>query len=162
MKYVLPHPLLSVGLFVASVLLSGSLEPPSLALAALMALAAPHVMLALRLEAVRLRAPLAIVRLMTRVTIDIVRSNWAVARIILGHRREARTPGFVEIPLRLRDRHGLAVLAIIITSTPGTLWVDYERATGRLVLHVLDLREADDWRGVIGERYESLLLEIFR
>ncbi|WP_211242685.1 Na+/H+ antiporter subunit E, partial [Halopseudomonas bauzanensis] len=31
---------------------------------------------------------------------------------------------FIRIPLDLRDPHGLAVLACIINSTPGTVWVE--------------------------------------
>ena len=46
-RAVQPHPIQSLALFGASVLLSGSAAPPSLALALLMALAAPHIMRAL-------------------------------------------------------------------------------------------------------------------
>ncbi|MNV61329.1 putative monovalent cation/H+ antiporter subunit E [compost metagenome] len=65
------------------------------------------------------------------------------------------------MPLDLRNRYGLAVLAIILTSTPGTLWVQYDRATGSLLLHVLDLIEEGEWIDLIKGRYERLLLEIF-
>ena len=125
MRRVLPYPILSLGLFVASILLSASVAPPSLALAVLLALLAPIIMLALGVDRVRVKAPMAIMRLAIDVVGDIVRSNWAVSHIILGRRRHERTSGFIHIPLDLRDRYGLAVLAIIITSTPGTLWVEY-------------------------------------
>ena len=36
----------------------------------------------------------------------------------------------MNIPLDLRDPYGLAALACIITSTPGTLWVNFDAATG--------------------------------
>jgi predicted nucleic acid-binding protein len=39
--------------------------------------------------------------------------------------------------LTLKDPHGLAVLAGIITSTPGTVWVEHDVETGTLTLHVL-------------------------
>jgi multicomponent K+:H+ antiporter subunit E len=95
------------------------------------------------------------------VTADIARSNIAVARIILGGGQGRRTPGFVVIPLQLRDRTGLAILACIITSTPGTAWVECHPGSGRLRIHVLDLVEEQYWIEVIKQRYESLLLEIF-
>jgi multicomponent K+:H+ antiporter subunit E len=161
MRRVLPHPILSLGLFVASILLSASVAPPSLALAVLLALLAPIIMLALGVDRVRVKAPMAIVRLAIDVVGDIVRSNWAVSHIILGRRRHERTSGFIHIPLDLRDRYGLAVLAIIITSTPGTLWVEYESATGRLLLHVLDLVDEETWVRLIKDRYERRLMEIF-
>ena len=161
MRRVLPYPSLSLGLFVASILLSASVAPPSLALAVLLALLAPIIMLALGVDRVRVKAPMAIVRLAIDVIGDIVRSNWAVSHIILGRRRHERTSGFIHIPLDLRDRYGLAVLAIIITSTPGTLWVEYESATGRLLLHVLDLVDEETWVRLIKDRYERRLMEIF-
>lgn len=161
MRRVLPYPILSLGLFVASILLSASVAPPSLALAVLLALLAPVIMLALGVDRVRVKSPMAIVRLAIDVVGDIVRSNWAVSHIILGRRRYERTSGFIHIPLDLRDRYGLAVLAIIITSTPGTLWVEYEAATGRLLLHVLDLVDEETWVRLIKDRYERRLMEIF-
>ena len=160
MKRLLPHPLLSVGLFLASILMSGSVDPPSILLGIVMALAAPQVMRVLRIEPVRVRNPGAILKLAAWVAVDVVRSNLAVSRILAGNRAD-RTSGFIHIPLDLRDRFGLAVLAIIITSTPGTLWVEYDRARGRLLMHVLDLVDEATWVETIKQRYERPLMEIF-
>lgn len=160
MSRLFPHPLLSVGVFVASVLLSASLAPPSILLGLVMALAAPQVMRAMRVDPVRVRAPGAIAVLAARVIIDVLRSNLAVAQILVG-RRADRVSGFIHIPLDLKDRYGLAVLALIITSTPGTLWVEYDRARGRLLMHVLDLVDEETWVRTIKDRYERLLMEIF-
>ena len=93
--------------------------------------------------------------------LDIVRSNIAVARIIVSGRSRAVTSGFVAVPLRLTDRYGLAVLACIITSTPGTIWVSYDSGHGILLIHVLDLVDEAAWIRTIGDRYERLLLEVF-
>lgn len=161
MRRILPYPILSLGLFVASVLLSNSVAAPSLVLALLIAVFAPAIMLALRVERVRIRKPAAILNLAVDVAADVVRSNWAVAQIIVAGRRRKRTSGFIHVPLDLRDRYALAVLAIILTSTPGTLWVEYEPATGRLLLHVLDLVEKEEWVRLIKDRYERRLMEIF-
>ena len=162
-RAVLPHPILSLALFGASLLLSGSAAPPSLALALLMALAAPHIMHALEVEPVRVRKPLTLLSFAVVVTRDIIRSNWEVALVVLGLNasRDSRVSGFVHIPLEMRDRYGLAVLAVIITSTPGTIWVEYEDATGVLLLHILDLQDGDDWPARIKDRYERRLMEIF-
>ncbi|SPU44342.1 Na+/H+ antiporter subunit E [Brevundimonas diminuta] len=162
-RAVLPHPILSLALFGASLLLSGSAAPPSLALALLMALAAPHIMRALEVEPVRVRKPLTLLSFAVVVTRDIIRSNWEVALVVLGLNasRDSRVSGFVHIPLEMRDRYGLAVLAVVITSTPGTIWVEYEDATGVLLLHILDLNDEDDWAARIKNRYERRLMEIF-
>jgi multicomponent K+:H+ antiporter subunit E len=93
---------------------------------------------------------------------DVVLSNVTVARIVLrslrGH--EVRS-GFVKIPLELTDPHGLAVLATIVTATPGTVWVDHDTATSTLTLHVLDLKSETEWIEWVKGRYERLLKEIF-
>ncbi len=72
-----------------------------------------------------------------------------------------RVSGFVAIPLDLRDRTGLAVLSCIVTSTPGTAWVEYDPVSGILLIHVLDLVDKDEWVTLIKNRYEALLMEIF-
>lgn len=160
MSRLFPHPLLSLGVFVASILLSARLAPPSILLGLVMALAAPQVMRAMRADPVRVRAPGAIVRLAGRVIVDVLRSNLAVAQILIG-RRADRVSGFIHVPIDLKDRYGLAVLAVIITSTPGTLWVEYDRARGVLLMHVLDLVDEVTWVRTIKDRYERLLMEIF-
>lgn len=161
MSRVLPHPLLSLALLAMWLLLHASVAPATLFGGALIALIVPFSMKALQPERPHIRAPGAILRLAGLVIVDILRSNYAVATIILGRRRRERVSGFIHVPLDLRNRYGLAVLAIIITSTPGTLWVQYDPAKGRLLLHVLDLVDESDWIRLIKHRYERLLMEIF-
>ena len=79
----------------------------------------------------------------------------------LGLRRGERRAGYVTIPLDLRSRYGLAVLSIIISSAPGTLWIQYDSHSGHLLLHVLDLVDGNDWVRRIKDRYERPLMEIF-
>jgi len=110
----------------------------------------------------RLHRPASALRLLGRVTMDILRSNYNVARIVLGLTggREIRS-GFVEVPLVLRDPHGLATLAAIVTSTPGTVWANLSEDGATLTLHVLDLTDEQGCRNTIKHRYEALLMEIF-
>jgi multicomponent K+:H+ antiporter subunit E len=107
------------------------------------------------------RAPGTLARLIVIVLYDMVRSNIDVARIILGLRRGERRTGFVSIPLDLREPIGLAILSVILTGTPGTLWVQYDSDTGRLLLHVLDDTGGDEWIRRVKDRYERPLMEIF-
>ncbi len=91
---------------------------------------------------------------------DIVKSNIMVAKVVLrGVTGEG--PGFVTIPLDMRDPHGLAILAMILTATPGTVWVDIDRVEGSLTLHILDLHDEAAWIQTIKQRYERPLMEIF-
>ena len=87
-------------------------------------------------------------------------SENALSIILQGRRRE-RVAGFVAIPLDLRDRTGLAVLACIVTSTPGTAWIEYGADSGVLLIHVLDLVDEEAWVTLIKTRYEAMLMEIF-
>jgi len=159
MRRVLPYPLLTAALLLMWLLLN-SFSVGQLLLGAVVAVAASRAMAALQPSKPRLRRWQLIPGLLGRVTLDILRSNIAVARLILSPRRE-RVSGFVAIPLELRDKTGLAVLACIVTSTPGTAWVEYDHQSGVLLIHVLDLVEADDWITLIKNRYEAPLLEIF-
>jgi multicomponent K+:H+ antiporter subunit E len=161
MRLLLPYPIASAGLFVLWLLLNQSLSSGHILLGGVVGLVGGWSLERLALPKARLRRPGVIFRLAASVLKDIVRSNIAVARIVLGLNQRTWTSGFVEIPLELRDPYGLAALACIITSTPGTLWADFDPANGVLTIHVLDLVDRSEWIRTIKERYERPLLEIF-
>lgn len=156
----IPHPLLAAALLAMWLLLNQSLSPGHIVLGGAVAILAAHAMATLRPEPVRIVSVRPVLRLAAIVAADIVRSNLAVARIVLFPTKK-RVSGFVRLPLELRNIHGLTVLAIIITATPGTLWVQLDRSSGVLLVHVLDLVDEEAWIGLIKSRYEALLLEIF-
>ncbi len=158
---IVPHPILSVALFIVWLLMNSPFGAGSLVIATLASLLVPHVMRAMAPDRVRVRSPGAIMRLAGRVISDALHSNMKVAQLVLGKRKRERKSGFVRVPLSLSNRYGLAALAVIITCTPGTLWVQYDRYKRVLLLHVLDLEDDDDWGTIIKERYETLLMEIF-
>jgi multicomponent K+:H+ antiporter subunit E len=107
------------------------------------------------------RRPMAGMRLFVAVVADVLHSNVAVGRIVLGLGPANRTAGFVPVPLALRAPAGLAALACIVTATPGTSWVRYDREENLLTLHVLDLSDPDALVAQIKRRYERPLMEIF-
>jgi len=156
----LPYPILSVLLLLIWLLLNQSLAPGTILLGALLGIALARVFGLLHPPKAHLRNYPLLGLLFMRVVGDIFRSNIAVARIVLRRERRMHS-GFVAIPLALTDRHGLAVLACIITSTPGTIWVSYDSTANILLIHVLDLVDEQDWIDTIKQRYERLLLEIF-
>jgi multicomponent K+:H+ antiporter subunit E len=161
MMRVLPFPRVSIGLLVLWLLLNRSLSVGHFLLGTIIALVGGWTLAMLDPPRGRPRRIGAVLRLAGRVLVDIVKSNILVARIILGFGRRRGTSGFVEIPLELRDPYGLATLACIITSTPGTVWVDFNATNGTLTIHVLDLTDEAEWVHTIKSRYERLLLEIF-
>lgn len=159
MRRWLPHPLLAAALLVMWLLLNQSMSTGHIVLGSVGALLASKALAALRPEPVRLAAAGPVLSLVGLVLIDVVRSNFAVARIVLFPRK--RVSGFVRVPLELSNIHGLTVLACIITATPGTLWVQFDRADGVLLIHVLDLVDEDAWIHQLKTRYEARLLRIF-
>lgn len=161
MRRLLPHPLMSAVLWLAWMMLTRFSLGMAL-LGGMVALVAGWAMTRLLLPEVRVRNLRKALHLLGFVAMDVLRSNVAVVRLILaGPKTCARRASFLELQLKLRERHGLAVLAIIITSTPGTTWVEYDPDSGRLLLHVLDLADSEELRALIHNRYEVLLQEIF-
>lgn len=160
MKRLLPYPVLAGFIFFMWMVLAQAYSPGQMVLGALVAIAATWAMTALKLDSPRLRRPRAALRLAGVVTLDIIRSNIAVAHIIT--RREPwRNSDFLAIPLDMRSPNGLAVLSCIVTATPGTIWVHYDRADDVLLLHILDLVSEEAWTRLIKGRYERYLMEIF-
>lgn len=161
MKRMIPHPLLSAMLFVLWCLFSG-FTPGQMLLGAIIGLAAGRAVATVEPEPLRFRRPDLFVKLFFIVALDIIRSNRDVARLILTRGRHGqRVSGFVPIPLTIRSEIALAGLAVIITATPGTTWVEYDSRTGVLLLHVFDLRETDDWATLVQTRYQPLLARVF-
>ncbi len=156
---VLPAVLLALWL-----LLNDSLSAGHIALGLLLAVLLAGALAASRLRPLRAspQRPLVALKLIGQVGWDIIKSNIQVARIIWQDKHSDATPGFIKIPLLLRDPHGLAALACILTYTPGTVWSEYSDKDGMLTLHVLDLKDEQAWLDIVQLRYERPLLEIFR
>lgn len=160
MSAILPYPLLALGLAFMWLLLGG-FTPGQLVLAIIVSTASTHALRVLGETSPKVRRWLAIPTLFGIVLYDIIRSNIAVARILLSPSTLPRVSGFIVVPLRLSQPNALAILSIILTSTPGTAWVDYNSARGELLLHIFDLVDEAEWQELIANRYERLLLEIF-
>lgn len=161
MSRLLPHPVLSLGLALMWLLLTGA-SPGQFVLGCAVGIMAGIVFARLEPAPPRLRAFLPLVKLAGVVFLDILRSNYAVATLLLTNGRHGkRRSAFVEVPLRLKNPVGLAMLAVIVTATPGTAWLDYDARSGVLLLHVFDMIDEEEWRLLIRNRYEALLLEAF-
>ncbi|MDX3924238.1 MAG: Na+/H+ antiporter subunit E [Shinella sp.] len=156
---MLPHPLLALSLVVMWLLLNG-FTFGHLILGGLVAIIASWGMAALRPSKPKIRGWYLLPKFVGVVLYDIVRSNIAVAGVILSGRR--RHSGFMTVNLDLKDTTALAILAVVMTSTPGTAWLEYNSADGTVLIHVLDLVDEETWRDLIKNRYERMLMEIFQ
>src|SRR5699024_6834072 len=154
-------PLMASFLLLSWLLLQHSLAPGTIVVGLLLALGLTRVLDRLQPPGVRVRHPVILLGLLARVFGDIVRSNIAVAKIIVSRRRDF-VSGFVSIPLDITNPYALAMLACIITATPGTIWVSHDSGRRLLIIHVLDLVDERSWINSIKQRYERPLLEIFQ
>lgn len=158
----LPYPLLSFSLLGMWLVLNETLAPAHVLLGAGLAVAGGKALTLLQAPAGRVRRRAgAIALIFWMVFVDIVRSNVAVARIVLKPGIRDRVAGFITLPLEIRHPGSLAVLACIITATPGTSWARYDAARNVLLIHVLDLVDEEAWVRLFKDKYERRLKEIF-
>lgn len=148
-------------LLILWLLLNDSLSPGHLVLGLLIALILSLLAPILRPVRARVRHPLTALRLAGHVAHDVLLSNYLVGVRILRGDAAGAQPGFLEIPLRISDPHGLAALACIVTFTPGTVWSGHDTSRNILTLHVLDLSDPAGLTHIIQDRYERPLMEIF-
>jgi multicomponent K+:H+ antiporter subunit E len=155
-------PLLTILLLAIWLTVSGELSVGQIAFGAVLSLLLVIGIARLRPVRPRLHRLYLALPLAATVLVDILRSNLGVARVVLGlvRGRQSRS-GFLEIPLELTDPHGLAVLAMIVTSTPGTAWAGMSADGRTLTLHVLDLQDEQATIRLIKQRYEQPLRRIF-
>ncbi len=160
---LVPSPLLSLALLVTWAMLNESASAGQLLLGTVLAIVVPWFTERWRPDRPRLRRLDTALRLALVVLVDIVKSNLTVARLILG-REERISPGFVWVPLTLRDPHGIVTLAGIITMTPGTLSADLSDDQRFLLVHAFDIDGEAARAALVADikaRYEAPLLQIF-
>ncbi|MDP2238860.1 MAG: Na+/H+ antiporter subunit E [Burkholderiales bacterium] len=160
MKRWLPFPLLSAVLAAGWLALVGEASIAHLLLGGLLALAIPLVAAPFLDHLQHVVAPGAAVRLLFLLIRDIVLANIAVARLVLGPEARLR-PAFVSVPLALSHPQSIALLASIITMTPGTVSADLAPDRRTLLVHALDCADPARLVADIKRRYEQPLLEIF-
>lgn len=154
------RPLVWLGLLAIWLLLNGSVAPGQIILGMIVATFACWTALPLAPAKSRVSHIPTIVALLVAVAADIVKSNIAVLRLILSG-RNARS-AFVDIPLELTDENGLAILACIVTATPGSAWIQHSALRKTVTIHVLDTEEPDAWAAEFKRIYEQRLVEILQ
>jgi len=154
-------PLLWLALVAMWLVLNGAWAVGDAILGALVALGVVLGLARLQPVSTCFRRPLTAMRLAGVVLLDIVRSNLAVATIVLRPGSRGRVTGFVDIPLDTRAPAALAALACIITATPGTAWARYDSHANVVTIHVLDLVDGEALVRTIKGRYEVMLKEVF-
>lgn len=101
----------------------------------------------------------ALVRLALRFIAHCILSGMATARIIV-RRRPARS-GLVQLRIAPMSETGAAVLAALVTLTPGSSAIDIDPEGHEMLLHLLDLDTADSTIAAIRHDFESDVAALF-
>ncbi len=161
MRRLFPHPFLAIFLLIFWLILQQSASLGHILLGGFIAIVASMATNLLIPEPLVFKKPLKIAQFIVVAGADIIRSNLAVMLILFSPRPEPDAD-FIEMKLELTHTFGLAILACIITATPGSAWLEYDRERSTVLIHVFDLVDAEEWIATIRNRYETLLLEIFQ
>ncbi|MFN3616493.1 MAG: Na+/H+ antiporter subunit E [Aquabacterium sp.] len=153
------RPVLSVLLGASWLLLQQSVDPGNLITAIVLGWGLPRLVGGFMGPAARPRAWVRAVRLVITVTRDIVVSNITVAKLVLDPRRQPQ-PAWVKVPLTLEEPLARALLASIITMTPGTVSAVVDEEAAVIWVHALDCDNPQAVADDIDARYQQALKEI--
>lgn len=157
---LLPHPRTSLALGILWLVLAGSMSPAQLLLALLLAWGLPLLADDILPRRPAVRRVGALLRLIGMAGWDVLRANLLVARLVLGPVQSLR-PGFVQVPLCLREPGPLAALAACLTLTPGSVSVALSPDRRELTVHFLHLEDPEREVQDIKNRYEKTIAEVF-
>jgi multicomponent K+:H+ antiporter subunit E len=154
------HPVLSLLLAVAWLLLQQSLAPGNLITAVLLGLLVPRLLHGFLGAPVYVHNWGMVLRLTFTVLWDIVVANFTVARIVLSPWSRPH-PAWVTVPLDLQHPTAISLFATIITTTPGTVSCVVDTQRRHILVHALDCHDVDAAAADMKARYEAPLKEIF-
>ncbi len=157
----LPHPVVSVTLFIVWLLLNSTYSAGHVVLGTVLAVSIPMFTRRFFPEPVYISRIGTILRFLAIVLWDIVVASITVARLTLGPTSKLR-PGFVRIPVALADDFALTALASTISLTPGTVSAELAPDRAYILIHALDVADESELVRTIKERYEAPIKKIFQ
>ncbi len=156
---IFPHPVVSVIVACSWLMLANNLEASSLAMALLLALVLPYLVKPFIECTPSIRWSFAI-KLFFVVFWDVIVSNFKVAQLVLGP-MEQLSPKWFRVPLDTQHEQVNTLLAMIITTTPGTVSAGIDQDRGDILVHALSTQDIDAEIALIKQRYEQPLMQIF-
>lgn len=154
-----PHPLVSVIVFMSWLMLSNSIAAGSLVFAAIIAIVIPRIVQPF-IDCTPNIHWLPAIKLFLVVLKDIITSNIHVAKLVLGPTKNLH-PKWFRVPLDTEHEEVNALLAMIITTTPGTVSAGIDQERGDILVHALSTDDEAAEIASIKTRYEQPLIEIF-
>lgn len=156
---ILPHPFVSVIVAISWLMLNHSAELFDLVVATLLALIIPKLVQPFIVNTPNIHWTSAF-KLFFVVLWDIIVSNIKVARQVLGSTKNLE-PKWFRVPLETDHEHVNTLLAMIITTTPGTVSAGIDQERGDILVHALSCVDPDAEIEAIKLRYEVPLIDIF-
>lgn len=154
-----PHPLVSVIVGLSWVLLAHNLEAGTLLVALVLAIAIPKMVAPFIDYTPNIQWSPAL-RLFFVVVWDIIVANLKVAKLVLGPTKNLH-PKWFRVPLDTEHEEVNTLLAMIITTTPGTVSAGIDQDRGDILVHALSTDDEAAEIEIIKQRYEQPLIEIF-
>jgi multicomponent K+:H+ antiporter subunit E len=155
-----PHPTLSLVLFGVWLMLSRSLSPGAIVLAAVLAVTIPYFTSAFWPGRPKVKRMGALIRFMPVFLWDVLVANLRVAWLIVNVAR-ALKPRWLVIPLDITNPYAITMLANVISLTPGTVSAEVGADRKTLLVHALDVDDPEEEIATIKRRYERPIKEIF-
>jgi multicomponent K+:H+ antiporter subunit E len=164
MQTLFATPLRSGLLFLVWCALHNSFSPVVILTGLLLAVLIPLLTRMFRSPQPGIKSYSKLIRYLLMVLADIVVANMQVVRVVLQPNQKLQ-PGFVRVPLDVRDPLPLTMLAATICLTPSTVSAELLPVAADqpavLLLHVLDVDNEAALIAQVKQRYEAPLKEIF-
>lgn len=161
MTQLLPHPILSLVLWLMWLLLNNTLAMGHVVLGLVLAVLIPWFSQRFWPERIYIHQPLVLLRFVGIVMWDILVANITVARWVMGP-NDTLQPAWLSIPLDIQSPLGISILANTISLTPGTVSCDLSSDESHLLVHALHVDDASAAIAEMKYRYERPLMEVFR
>jgi len=156
---ILPHPFVSVIVALSWLMLNHSAALFDFLVAAVLAAIIPKLIQPFIVSTPNIHWQGAL-KLFFVVLWDIVICNIKVAKQVLGPTKDLH-PKWFRVPLDTDHEHVNTLLAMIITTTPGTVSAGIDQERGDILVHALSCDDTDAEIIAIKSRYEVPLIEIF-
>ncbi len=156
---ILPHPFVSVLVAISWLMLNHSAARFDIVVAIVLGLIIPKLVQPFIVNTPNIHWNIAI-KLFFVVLWDIIISNIRVAKQVLGPTQNLE-PKWFRVPLDTDHEHVNTLLAMIITTTPGTVSAGIDQERGDILVHALSCDDPDAEIEAIKIRYEVPLIEIF-
>lgn len=161
MSKLIPAPWWSLFLLLFWLLLQNTVSFGATLLGLILAVIIPLYTLRARDYRTTLHRPLLAVQYFFILLVDIILSNFNIAAIILMPKNRIK-PALIEFPLEVTGSVPITILASTISLTPGTISAELARDGRSLLIHALNVQDAEATVQQIKQRYERRLKEIFQ